>query len=105
MPTITRNFDRYRMSIYSGHPTQAAISLLNPDGTDMARVYFVRDGDALPANRLTGTTVLLNYPVSRLGDITAMLRYETPLYLHFNTDTRVGMISTLHAEVVGEQEL
>lgn len=105
MPTITRNFDRYRMSIYSGHPIQATINLLNPDGTDMARIYFSRDGDPTPANGMSGTAVLLNYPVSRLGEITAMLRYETPLYLHFNTDTRVGSISTLHAEMVGEQEL
>lgn len=105
MPTITRNFDRYRMSIYSGHPVQATVSLLNPDGTDMARIYFSRDYEPAPANGMSGTTVLLSYPVSRLNDFVAMLRYETPLYLHFNTDTRVGSISTLHAELVGEQEL
>ena len=105
MPVITRNFDRYRMTLFSGTPMHAEVNPLNADGTTLARLHFVREGDPLPANTMSGGVFHLSYPASRLADMMDMLRYETPLYLHFNTDTRAGGISTLNAEIVGEQEL
>lgn len=105
MPWVTKDFDKYRMQIISGHQIQAEINPLNADGTNMARILFVKDDAPLLINTMTATQIHLSFPVSRLNDIVNMLRYETPLSLHYNTDTRVGKLTTRHAELVGEQEL
>lgn len=108
MPQYTNGFDTYQAFIYSG-PTQfQAIIQVYAAGILNGRIGFYPDaGPVIPNGEIqpiSNKIPAINYPVSRLDAIMAMLRYEKPLYLFLDTGTGIGFVGTAQQEPVGEQE-
>jgi hypothetical protein len=83
---------------YSNNKHEASIDLFDGGGK-VATLLFHRDNVILPEN----SKDVLNYPISRINEILSTLRYEKPLGHFFDTETKVGFITTVK-EPAGEEE-
>lgn len=109
MAQYTNGFDSYQAFYYSGGPTQfLAVIQVYALGVFNGRIGFYPDaGPVVPNGEIQPTGVkvpAINYPVSRLGVIMDMLRFEKPLYIFYDSVSTVGFLGTAQAEPVGEQE-
>jgi hypothetical protein len=101
-------FTRYIVYYFSGTsptmvPQEAEIDCFSDTGVRVGILFFYPDTAARPANENTISGLYLHYALSRFGDIMAMLKEEKPLYLHFDSATKLGYVAT-GFEPIGEQE-
>ncbi len=109
MAVYNNPFDTYQLFFYSGSNAAFPVTVqVYQFGTMVGRIAFVPDALPLPPNAVInplGTDIpAVNFPLSRLDPIVAMLRYEKPLYIFLDTGSGVGIVATTQAEPVGEQE-
>jgi len=96
-------FDAYRIWHGTGTSTDVHIRCIHGN-TTVGNIYFKPDGTNMPSNSRTSRGVLnLYYSISRFNEIITTLRYEKPLWIWFDTDTKWGYIATAQ-ESTGEEE-
>ena len=103
MATVRKDFDAYKIFYYSDFNYEALIECFK-DGELVGRMVFFKDGNLVPANKNFAGGPSIHFALSRFGEIVAILRHETPLYLVLNTDTMSGMLATSELEPTGEEE-
>src|SRR2546423_4634043 len=79
-----------RMDLYS---SAAAVGTL----------MFMKEGQSIPANKISGGIPFLYYSIRDFPAMMSMLREEKPLFVNLNETNGIGSISTSD-EPVGEQE-
>lgn len=101
---MAQQFVSYRLYYYSApqYSWDVLVDLYN-EGTWVGRIKFMKEGQAIPANRMRGSATVLYYPISHFDNIMTMLRYEKPLYVNLNVANGIGTILT-SSEPVGEEE-
>lgn len=108
MSMVVQKCDRYLVNYIGGTTLQgkgsgATIQCYN--GNQMVGlIEFFADHVTMPANSTANGQVILYYEMSRFGDVMNILRYEKPLMLAVNNDTKFGYIGTSTTEPVGEEE-
>jgi hypothetical protein len=104
MPTVKKDFDRYKIWYSSGHPYEAHIYCYKVKSY-RGRIVFFKDNSVVPPNHMAFKKCpSIHYKLSQFNDIISILRYEKPLYLFLNLDNMVGLLSTEEYEPVGEEE-
>ncbi len=84
---------------------KAIITLCNLEDKEIGQIKFYNDQTNLPANDTVSSSDLIecHYLADQYTEIVDLLRYEKPIFLHFNTTTNMGHIST-KCEPIGELE-
>ena len=100
----TRNFDSYRVFYNSESESAEALIQCFNGAQIVGQIMFYKDGSKHPLNKTKNGIIGLYYPISRFNDIITILRYEKPLHLAFETDSRRGHIGTITSEPTGEEE-
>lgn len=101
---MTNEFNSYRLYYHSTprYSWQSRLYLYK-DGTYIGSVFFMKDGESIPANIEIGGHPRLYFPASKFEEIMNVLRHEKPLYLTLVTSNGIGTISTSN-EPIGEEE-
>jgi hypothetical protein len=108
-PTITKQFNSYKIWYYSAFSYEALIYCYS-SGKYVGRMVFVKDNVPIPQNGImnpfgpASDEPTIHFPISKFNDIINILRYEKPLILFLNTDNWVGILETAEFEPTGEQE-
>ncbi|HMK54264.1 MAG TPA: hypothetical protein VK444_05725 [Methanobacteriaceae archaeon] len=102
-------FDRYTINYTAGKALQSKESgadIVCFNGNNfIGLLRFFSDSTIIPDNqRLSDGTIYLYYEMSRFNDVMTLIRYEKPLFLAINADTKYGYIGCGQLEPVGEQE-
>ncbi len=58
------------------------------------RVFFMKTGQPLPANRLRNGKPIIHYPVSEFSNILMIMAMDKPLYISVVESNGIGFIST-----------
>lgn len=107
---VYNDFENYSISILSSkyYKERASITCYHTANNQLKAVgllYFYKDiSDSNRDNAYDGATINLSYEMSSLSEITRLLRYEKPLRITFDTDTKTGAIETKSLEPTGEEE-
>lgn len=110
MSQIYKDFETYSLSIISSKyfKEKATITCYHTENNQIKAVgllRFFKEGDIMRDNVYDGTTTIyLSFDMSYLSDITQLLRFEKPLRLTFDPQTKTGNIETKFSEPTGEQE-
>lgn len=108
MPTLTINFDSYRIRHDAGPlASQNYVAVIEclAGLAEVVNLIFMKEGITPPQNvKDVNGVVLLYFPVSRFNDILNTIRYEKPLRCVFNSDSFWGYLETNSSEPTGEQE-
>lgn len=103
MAYITKEFDSYSISYYSGHPQEAIINCFKANGL-VGRMVFYKEGTSIPPNTNPSYGPSLNYSMSRFPDVMGILLHEKPLKLLYDTTYLMGYLETGSYEPIGEEE-
>jgi hypothetical protein len=97
-------FNLYRVYYYSApqYNYDARIDLYM-SGAAVGTLLFMKTGQPIPANSISGGIPRLHYSSAHLPAMLILLREEKPLFLNLNEANGIGTISTSD-EPVGEQE-
>jgi hypothetical protein len=98
----------YKIKSFSGRNSnilKAAISLYNFENKEIAQIKFYNDKSNLPSSDTVSSSdyIECHYLAERYAEVVDLLRYEKPVFLHFNITTNVSHLSTGY-EPVGELE-
>jgi hypothetical protein len=97
-------FNLYRVYYYSAPQYNWDVRIdLRMSGATVGTLFFMKEGQAIPANTISGGVPRLYYSVNHLPTMMSMLREEKPLFINLNETNGIGSISTSD-EPVGEQE-
>lgn len=101
---MTRKFNSYRLYYHSApqYNWQSRLYLYN-DGVFIGSIFFMKEGQNIPANIEIAGKPRLYFPSGKYGEIMDMLRHESPLYFTLVTSNGIGTISTSD-EPIGEEE-
>ena len=112
MTLISKEFNSYNLA-YQSHQHIIDFDTFSKTGAVIAlrfnnqTVAVLRFQDELPVPKNTFNTSTLvfdlHYHLNKFNDIINILRYEKPLFVHFETDNFSGGIQT-SMEPVGEEE-
>lgn len=106
MPGTNKEFNEYKIFYYTDRPFapfQAMIYCYH-ETEYVGRIVFYPDGQVPMSHQAS-----LHFPFGRFNDVVTMLRYEKPLFMHWDSYTdgekvvEWGTISTMK-EPTGEQE-
>ena len=100
-----KQIETYRIHYYSGPDNfLSAVILLSSNNIGVGRINFIKDGNAIRANREIANGILvINFHESKFSEILDLLRNETPLFIDLNTQHGIGSIQTDN-EPIGEDE-
>jgi len=101
---MTSKFNSYRLYYHSApqYSWQSRLYLYN-DGAYVGNIFFMKEGQNIPANIEISGKPRLYFPSSKFEEIMNVLRHEAPLYLTLVPTNGIGTISTSD-EPIGEEE-
>lgn len=101
---MTNEFNSYRLYYQSApqYSWQSRLYFYN-DGAYVGSVFFMKEGENIPANAEVSGKPRLYFPDSKFEEIMNVLRYDKPLYITLVTSNGIGTISTSN-EPIGEEE-
>jgi hypothetical protein len=101
---MTKEFNSYRL-YYQSAPQyiwQSRLYLYN-GGAYVGSVFFMKEGESIPANIEISGHPRLHFPSSKFEEIMNVFRHEKPLYIGLVPSNGIGTIST-SSEPIGEEE-
>ena len=93
----------YRIVQYGTGNWLAIIHLMGTTGEYDAKLRFKKEGSDIGNAFEQFGVYIVNFSYTQFQGIVDMLRYEKPVYLHYNSDKKLGYLSTVD-EPVGEEE-
>lgn len=98
----------YKIQSFGGRDSnilKARISLCDFKNKEIAQIKFYNDNTNLPSTDTVSSSdcIECHYQAEQYTEVVDLLRYEKPVFLHFNTTTNIGHLST-HCEPIGELE-
>jgi hypothetical protein len=109
MPAFMKSFDSYKIYHYGGpQPFEGYMEAVwipcFSGGRQVGSLCFMIEPTRIQENRIINDQITLFYDIGRFIEIVNTLRYEAPLFLMINTDTKEGALVTRDLERVGEEE-
>jgi hypothetical protein len=109
MPAFMKSFDSYKIYHYGGpQPFEGYMEAVwipcFSGGRQVGSLCFMIEPARIQENRIINDQITLFYDIGRFIEIVNTLRYEAPLFLMINTDTKEGALVTRDLERVGEEE-
>ncbi len=110
MAVYNNSFDSYQLFLNTDPFAYKAEVNLFSAGAFAGRIVFYADGNTTITNGefQPGGSVtkipMLAFPLSRMGEIMNLLRYEKPLVIYLDTLSNRAYLAPQTRETVGEQE-
>lgn len=109
MTYVVKEFEKYVMYYIGGKELLNKVMCAEIDffkgNTRVGELFFIKEGEPLPSNYYSSKAdvIFLYFEISQFNDVATILREEKPLYISYETATKMGYISTVY-EPIGEQE-
>lgn len=107
--TLSFVVDTYRAYYYSApqYSWEARIYLYSVDRTQNVSLFFVKDGQTIPANTVTanGLSASVYFPNTRLADIRELLRNERPIRVTVVGSNGIASLANEDYELIGEADM
>jgi hypothetical protein len=107
--TLSFIVDTYRAYYHSApqYSWEARIILYSADHAQQCVLYFMKEGQAMPANTVSagGNSANVYFAHSRLGEIREFLRNERPVRVTIAVSNGIATLSNEDYELVGDADI